>query len=92
MLFRSKILAAHRAGCSEVILPKDNDKDMEDIPDFVRREMKITFVRHMDELLPIVLADQNRKPAIRIKSKTSIPSGKGLNVKGRTTGGRGKKR
>jgi ATP-dependent Lon protease len=89
---KAKILAAHRAGCAEVILPKDNDKDMEDIPDFVRQEMKITFVSHMDELLPIVLADEHKKISAEIKAKTPAASGKALSAKSRPAGGRGTKR
>jgi len=55
---KEKVLAAHRAGCSEVILPEENDRDLEEIPEFVRKEMKLTFVSHLDEVMPIVLADE----------------------------------
>ena len=54
-------MAAHRAGCTEVILPGENDHDLEELPDFVRRQMKITFVNHIDELLPLVLAEQRKE-------------------------------
>ncbi len=54
---KEKVLAAHRSGCSQVVLPKENDRDLEEIPEFVRQQLKITFVSHMDEVLPIVLAD-----------------------------------
>jgi len=54
---KEKVLAAHRAGCSEVVLPRENDRDLEEIPEFIRKELNITFIGHMDELLPLVLAD-----------------------------------
>ncbi|MCS6860407.1 MAG: endopeptidase La [Abditibacteriales bacterium] len=63
---KEKILAAHRAGIKEVILPKDNEKDLEDIPPYVRRDLKFHFVRHMDEVLQIALADGE---ALRRKSR-----------------------
>ena len=48
---KSKVLAAHRAGIKTVILPKDNQKDMEDVPDFVKKDIKFIFVEHIDEVL-----------------------------------------
>ncbi len=58
---KEKVLAAHRARCSEVVLPKENDRDLEEIPEFVRKELKITFIDHLDELLPIVLAEEPKE-------------------------------
>ncbi|MEX0621646.1 MAG: endopeptidase La [Candidatus Woykebacteria bacterium] len=48
---KEKILAAHRAGLKEVILPRKNKKDLEDIPAKTRRELKFSFVESMDEVL-----------------------------------------
>ncbi len=48
---KEKILAAHRAGIRSVILPKDNEPDLEDIPANVRGEMTFTLVTHADEVL-----------------------------------------
>ncbi|OGE72480.1 endopeptidase La [Candidatus Daviesbacteria bacterium RIFCSPLOWO2_02_FULL_38_15] len=53
--FKEKVLAAHRAGVKLVIAPKDNEKDMEDIPDFVQKDLKFAFVGHMDEVLRVAL-------------------------------------
>ncbi len=53
--FKEKVLAAHRAGVKLVIAPKDNEKDMEDIPDFVQRDLKFVFVKHMDDVLRVAL-------------------------------------
>ncbi len=52
---KEKLLAAHRYGISEAILPKENEKDLADIPDVVKRDMKLHFVSHMDEVLKLAL-------------------------------------
>ncbi|MGI6296787.1 MAG: endopeptidase La [Armatimonadota bacterium] len=52
---KEKVLAAHRAGIHTVILPKENEKDLEDIPEDVRHEMKFHFVVHTDEVLKMAL-------------------------------------
>jgi ATP-dependent Lon protease len=52
---KEKLLAAHRAGIFEVILPKDNEKDLADIPENLREAMKLRFVDTMDEVLQIAL-------------------------------------
>jgi ATP-dependent Lon protease len=52
---KEKLLAAHRQGIFEVILPKDNEKDLPDIPENIRKEMKLHFVSSMDEVLKIAM-------------------------------------
>jgi ATP-dependent Lon protease len=52
---KEKLLAAHRHGITEVILPRDNEKDLPDIPEAIRRDMKLHFVDSMDEVLKIAL-------------------------------------
>lgn len=52
---KEKLLAAHRYGIYEVVLPKDNEKDLPDIPENIRKEMKLHFVESMDEVLKIAL-------------------------------------
>ncbi len=52
---KEKLLAAHRQGIYELILPKDNEKDLPDIPEIVRKEMNLHFVTTMDEVLKIAL-------------------------------------
>ncbi|KKQ76792.1 MAG: Lon protease, partial [Candidatus Daviesbacteria bacterium GW2011_GWF2_38_6] len=49
--FKEKILAAHRAGVKTIIAPLDNQKDLEDIPDYVQKDLKFVFVKHMDDVL-----------------------------------------
>jgi ATP-dependent Lon protease len=52
---KEKILAAHRGGIKKVIIPKENEKNLRDIPSNVLKEIKVVFVDHMDEVLPHAL-------------------------------------
>jgi ATP-dependent Lon protease len=52
---KEKLLAAHRHGINEAIMPKDNEKDLPDIPENIRNIMKLHFVESMDEVLKIAL-------------------------------------
>jgi ATP-dependent Lon protease len=52
---KEKLLAAHRAGIYEIILPKDNEKDLADVPENLRKELKLHFADTMDDVLPIAL-------------------------------------
>jgi ATP-dependent Lon protease len=52
---KDKVLAAHRAGITEVILPKENEKDLEDIPAEVRDVLEFHLVESMDEVLHLAL-------------------------------------
>lgn len=48
---KDKVLAAHRIGVRKVILPKKNAKDLDDLPDDIRKEMTFVLAEHMDEVL-----------------------------------------
>ena len=48
---KEKILAAHRAGITKVLIPKENEKDLKDIPAAVSKQIEIVPVEHMDEVL-----------------------------------------
>jgi ATP-dependent Lon protease len=52
---KDKVLAAHRSGIRQVVLPERNRKDLPDIPEPVQRELKIHFVSRISELLDIVM-------------------------------------
>lgn len=52
---KEKVLAAHRGGIKKVLIPKENEKDLQDIPANVYRQMDIIPVEHMDEVLPNAL-------------------------------------
>ncbi|MGJ5815502.1 endopeptidase La [Paludibaculum fermentans] len=53
---KEKLMAAHRHGIFEALLPRDNEKDLADVPENIRKEMKIHLVDWMDEVLRIALA------------------------------------
>ena len=52
---KEKVLAAYREGMHTIILPKENERDIEDIPEFVREKLEFVPVEHMDEVLEIAL-------------------------------------
>ena len=55
---KEKLLAAHRAGVFEAILPAANRKDLADLPDLIKNTMKLHFVEEMDEVLQIALEEK----------------------------------
>jgi len=57
---KEKSLAAHRAGIRKVLIPKDNERDLKEIPDSVRADLTFIPVGHMDEVLRHALADPLR--------------------------------
>jgi ATP-dependent Lon protease len=52
---KEKVLAAHRAGLKTVLIPKKNEKDLQDIPRRVRKDLEFIFVERMDDVLPVAL-------------------------------------
>ena len=62
---RDKILAAHRAGIRTVILPAKNRRDLEEVPDTVRKDVKLVFADHMDKVLNTALMKKRRTSAGR---------------------------
>jgi ATP-dependent Lon protease len=75
---KEKVLAAYRAGIREVILPDENEKDLEEIPEEVRDKMSFHFVAHMDKVLSNALvrtpdADLTTAPSDR-ESRVDGPS------------------
>lgn len=70
---KEKVIAAHRAGIRTVILPKDNKKDLEDIPKSVTKDLTFHFVAHMDEVLKIALTKPIPVKKVRpLLSKRSV--------------------
>ncbi len=55
---KEKILGAYRAGIREIVMPEENEKDLEDILEDVREEMTFHFVKHMDEVLAHTLVKE----------------------------------
>ena len=58
---KEKLLAAHRAGIKHVLIPKDNEKDLVDIPEKVKKDIKITPVSIVDDVLKIALTKELKK-------------------------------
>lgn len=58
---KEKLLAAHRAGITKVLLPKDCESDLEEIPENVKEQMKFVLVEHMDEVLEHALLRNGEK-------------------------------
>ncbi len=56
---KEKSLSAHRAGLTKVIVPKDNEKDIADIPESVRKDLQFVLVSHLDEVLEHALVGVN---------------------------------
>jgi len=52
---RDKVLAAHRAGSKLIVMPSDNENDLEDVPDDVRRDLEVLLVAHVDDVLNCAL-------------------------------------
>src|ERR1700678_3192314 len=75
---KEKLLAAHRAGLFEVILPRDNEKDLAEVPENLRNAMKMHFVDTMDQVLQIALESalpslSEEKGAHPIAPLTDVP-------------------
>jgi ATP-dependent Lon protease len=83
---KEKIIAAHRAGLKTIIMPKDNEKDLEDVPKEVLKDLKFRFVSHMDEVFniaysrPVNLKKMEEektapsRPVIRQHSNQPVPA------------------
>ena len=66
-------MAAHRAGLFEVILPKDNEKDLAEVPENLRNAMKLHFVETMDQVLAIGLESPLPQPLVEVASQPLTP-------------------
>jgi ATP-dependent Lon protease len=63
---KEKLLAAHRAGLRTVILPRDNEKDLADIPAAIQQELTLRFVESMDEVLNLALERKIEVPPVLV--------------------------
>lgn len=61
---KEKVLAAHRAGIRKVILPKENERDLEDVPEDVRNELKFVTVETVEEVLKEALGIDMPRPLV----------------------------
>jgi ATP-dependent Lon protease len=74
---KEKVLAAHRAGVTNIVLPRDNEKDLADIPKNVLDSLDVHMVSTMDEVLKIALAEPlpARIPATPVVAEVTEPAG-----------------
>jgi len=71
---KMKVLAGHRAGMSTIILPKRNERDLEDLPDDVRNALTFVPVEQIDEAMKVVFLTEEpkKKPPIPVSKKEQI--------------------
>ena len=60
---KEKVLAAHRAGLKTIILPKRNEKDLDELPDEVRKDLKFIFAERVTDVFNAALGDEKKKGA-----------------------------
>jgi ATP-dependent Lon protease len=58
---KEKLLAAHRAGIKEVLIPKENEKDLVDMPKKITDDIKITSVNYADQVLKVALTKELKR-------------------------------
>jgi ATP-dependent Lon protease len=61
---KEKVLAAHRAGLGTVILPKQNEKDLDDVPKEVRRRLKFVLAERVDDVFEAALRQVSKSDAV----------------------------
>lgn len=61
---KSKVIAAHRAGIKVVLLPKDNAKDLPELPESIRASLTLIPVNHLSEVLAIALSEAPQSPLL----------------------------
>jgi ATP-dependent Lon protease len=71
---KEKLLAAHRAGTRTIILPRDNEKDLADIPQNIQQELTIRFVDVMDDVLEVALEKKLELRPILVPGAVTPPS------------------
>jgi ATP-dependent Lon protease len=64
---KEKVIAAHRAGIKTIILPKDNKKDLEEIPDEIKKELNFRFADRIEDVLAVAFHDTNWTSGKKVK-------------------------
>ena len=72
---KEKSMAAHRAGVKTIIIPKENEKDLTEIPDKIKKDLKIILVAHVDDALKNALMLQNPDTFLKKGEGNVIPGG-----------------
>jgi ATP-dependent Lon protease len=74
---KEKLLAAHRAGMKEVVIPARNERDLDDVPKDVLAELKVHLVKRVDQILPLVLEPPTSVPPETPSAPPPPPAGEG---------------
>ncbi|MDP1547642.1 MAG: endopeptidase La [Anaerolineales bacterium] len=85
---KEKVIAAHRNGLSTVILPKQNENDLDDVPDEIRKTMKFIFAETVDEVINAALEKQKpvkKSTAAKPKNKKAKSTKADKDVKNKNT-------
>lgn len=75
---KEKVLAAHRAGIKRIILPKENEKDLDDIPDDVTGELEFLLVETVEDVIKETIGIELPKPMIMDMDASSLTGGAGV--------------
>lgn len=71
---KEKVIAGHRAGLKTIILPKDNKKDMEDVPATVKKDINFVFASRLSEVLEVAMQFWPPKTFVKTRKFTPIPT------------------
>ena len=74
---KEKVLAAHRAGINRIILPKDNEKDLDDIPQDVKDEIEFIFAETVEDVISETIGIELPKPVMYNMTSNQITGGAG---------------
>jgi len=77
---KEKVLAAHRAGLKTVILPKRNEKDLDDLPEEVRQQLRFVFAERIEDVLEAALESPNSRNT-HGQNRTRRSNGRSKNAK-----------
>jgi ATP-dependent Lon protease len=75
---KEKVLAAHRAGINRIILPKENLKDLDDVPEDVKDEIVFLPVETVEDVIKETIGIELPKPMIMSIGNDHVPGGAGL--------------
>jgi ATP-dependent Lon protease len=80
---RDKVLAAHRSAIKKVVIPKDNERDLAEVPAEIRESLEIVLVEHVDEVLNAALHAQKREEPSRLAAAEAGSGGSKQGPRGR---------
>ena len=69
---KDKVLAAQRAGIKTIILPERNKKDMLEVPDNAKKDLKFKFINRIDDLLPLVFEKKGETKDPQVQTPTVV--------------------